>query len=104
MRQEQEAEAQQIRTELAQGYRRITFEDFQLDGKKLTRDQERVSIRGVYKKLGQIEYLFSSQSALMVAVQKLETNDAIPILTDDAVRDFRQVLLYHFHSGLNRRF
>jgi tetratricopeptide (TPR) repeat protein len=95
VRQQQEAETQQIRTELGQGYRRITFEDFQLDGKKLAMEQARVSVRGVYKKVGQIEYLFPSENALVLATQKFETDDtAIPILSDDAVRDFRQVLLH----------
>jgi hypothetical protein len=48
---------------LGNGYRWLSMEDFELDGKKLVAEQAKVAMRGAYFKEGQMEYLFDSQTA-----------------------------------------
>jgi hypothetical protein len=50
-------------------------------------------MRGAYFKESQMEYLFVSQTAIMTAKQTFKMDNAVPLLTEDARREFRKVLL-----------
>jgi tetratricopeptide (TPR) repeat protein len=82
------------RVDQKQAYQRVTFEQFLLDGKLLAEGQARVSIKGRYVKFGEIEYLFSDELAVLAARHSLKPDMGVPLLIDDASREFRKVLLY----------
>jgi hypothetical protein len=80
----------------ARGYKRISFETFALDAKTLAASQGRISMKGAYLPDGNSEWFFSSQTEAIQATNSPEAarNIArIPLLTEDADRGFRQVLL-----------
>jgi hypothetical protein len=85
--------AQQLRVEQERGYKRITFDDFKLDGRQLAAANSKVAIAGVYLKLGEVEYLFPSGLAVVMMRESPATNVGIGLLTEDANRDIRKFFL-----------
>jgi hypothetical protein len=91
--------AQEVRDEksdAARGYQMISFETFTLDAKSMVASQARISIRGSYVPDGNMEWLFPGQ---VEAIQARNSPTAgsniarIPLLTEDASRDYRKYLL-----------
>jgi hypothetical protein len=89
----QAAVSEQETTERERGYRPITFEDFVLDGKELAGSDAKVAIRGMYIKLGEVEMLFPSVMAVLMAQQTFKTDTGIGLLTEDADRSIRKYFL-----------
>jgi TPR repeat protein/uncharacterized protein YecT (DUF1311 family) len=85
--------AQQVRTAQEHGYKRITFEDFMLDGKEFAANGVKVSIQGVYVKQGESEMLYPSLLAISTARERVTADGAISILTGDATRSLRKLVL-----------
>lgn len=84
------------KSDAARGYKAISFETFALDAKSLAATQARVSMRGSYLPDGNLEWLFPSQlDAIQARSNPGQARNAIkvPLVTDDAARDFRRVLL-----------
>jgi hypothetical protein len=65
------------------GYKRITFEDFELDGRELAASQAKISIHGFYKKTGDIEMLLPSTGS----------DSWIGLMTEGANRNARKMFL-----------
>jgi hypothetical protein len=70
-----------------QGYRRIAFDDFVIDGNEFAKSGAKISIQGFYLKMGEVETLFRSGNIVP------KTTDGILLLTDDASRDIRKYFL-----------
>ena len=64
-RQYEQAVAERVRAEREGGYRRMSIEDFLLDGKRLAASGAKVSIGGFYVKQGKVERLFSPYTRSM---------------------------------------
>ncbi len=88
---EAEQKYQEIVSE--RGYKAITFEDFILDGKELAASDAKVALTGLYVKQGQIELLFLSLGAVMMAQRSFNTDTGVGLLTGDAARNLRKYLL-----------
>jgi hypothetical protein len=93
LRDQQEATAQHFQTEQQRGYKRITFEDFQLDGKQLAATESKVALTGAYVKVGESEYLFPSTLSVATMRESFNLNAGIGLLTDDAPRNIRKFFL-----------
>ena len=67
------------------GYTSISFEDFVLDGKDLAKTGKKIALLGTYIKLGNVEYIFPSQIAAMMASNGTAAANTIRVglLTDD---------------------
>jgi TPR repeat protein/uncharacterized protein YecT (DUF1311 family) len=85
--------AQHVRAAQEHGYRRITFDDFMLDGRELAANSAKVSVEGVYVKQGEIEMLFPSLLAIAIARETIRLDAGIGVLTNDATRSVRKFLL-----------
>ena len=70
-----------------QGYRRIAFDDFVIDGKEFANSQAKISIQGFYLKMDEVETLFRSGNVIP------GTTDGILLLTDDAPKEVRKYFL-----------
>lgn len=84
------------KSDSARGYNLISFETFALDGKSLAETQARVSMKGAYLPDGTFEWLFPSQVEAITAKNypaQGRNIAKIPLLTDDASREFRKTLL-----------
>lgn len=84
------------KADAARGYRPITFEAFALDAKSWATAQTRISMRGAYLPDGNLEWLFPGQVEAIQARANpaIARNVArIPLVTDEASRDFRKILL-----------
>jgi hypothetical protein len=77
----------------ARGYKKISFETFALDAKALAASESRISIAGAYVPDGNFEWLFVDQAAAIQANAGAPNITRIPLLTEDATREFRQALL-----------
>lgn len=77
----------------ADGYKSMTFEDFQLDGKKLAATNAKVELRGVYLKVGEIEMLMPSSLAIGMMRELGKTADGIGLMSNDAPREIRKYFL-----------
>lgn len=75
------------------GYTPMTFDDFKLDGKKLSASNAKVLMRGVYQKFGELDTLLPTGMAAAIA-REYGGNSGIPLLTDDATRDVRAFFLH----------
>ena len=74
---------------ITHGYKLINdFSDILLDGKMLAAKNEKIQIVGFYKRIGDIEMLYGTPSDA-----EENTDDFIPVITDDAQRSLRQFLL-----------
>jgi len=88
------AAAEQSRAaDAAGGYKTTSFDDFQLDGKKLADEEAKVAIKGVYAKDGETEWLYPSLAAYYASREEIN-REGVPVLTDDAPRGLRQSLLH----------
>jgi hypothetical protein len=83
------------RTDAANGYRKISFETFALDAKRLAAEKAKVSVRGSYLPDGSAEWLFASQLDAIKATRYSggDTVAKIPLVTENALREFRKSLL-----------
>jgi hypothetical protein len=84
------------RADVARGYKLISFETFALDGKSMAAAQTRISMKGAYVPDGNMEWLFPGQVEAMQARNSPVGGSSIariPLLTEDASRDFRKALL-----------
>lgn len=80
-------------------YKRITIEDFILDGKELAAAGAKVSIKGTYAKWGENEMLFPSGVAAYRAKETFSIDGAIGVLSNDATRSVRKYLLDCMTTG-----
>lgn len=85
-------QAEQAERDRARGYESITVETFVLDGRDLASKAAKVSLSAVYVREGKLEVLYADTRAVMMAQERLYQPN-VPLLTDDASRDFRQYLL-----------
>jgi hypothetical protein len=76
----------------ARGYPHITVETFMLDGKDLASVGAKAAIAGAYVREGNLDNLYADRRALFMARQD-NSQPNVPLVTDDASRDFRQQLL-----------
>jgi hypothetical protein len=81
------------KTDAARGYRPITFEAFALDAKSWASVQTRISVRGAYLPDGNLEWLFPGQTEAIQARSGARNIAKIPLVTEDASREFRKALL-----------
>jgi hypothetical protein len=80
----------------ASGYKLISFETFALDAKIMASSQAKVSLRGSYVPDGNMDWFFANRTDVIMATTNgyNSSNIArIPLLTEDATREFRQFLL-----------
>ncbi len=89
----EQAKAQHLQAEKEGGYKRITFDDFKLDGKQLAASESKIAITGVYLKVGDVEYLFPTILAIATLRETLNTDTGIGLLADDAPRNIRKYFL-----------
>jgi hypothetical protein len=89
----QQAELDKAAADEARGYKRITIETFVLDAKELAAKAAQVSLGGVYIREGNIDFLYADTRAVMMASHQALQQPKVPLLTDDATREFRQHLL-----------
>jgi uncharacterized protein YecT (DUF1311 family) len=89
----QQATAQHLKMEEQRGYKRITYDDFKLDGKQLAANESKIAITGFYLKIGEGEYLFPSILAVAMMRQTLSADNGIGLLTNDAKRNIRKYFL-----------
>jgi hypothetical protein len=83
---------QRVEGDLRLGYSPISFEDFALDYKSMVRDGKKVAVDGFYRKTGNIDELYASQSDSF-PTDSPPASHIIPLLIDDAPRDTRAYLL-----------
>jgi hypothetical protein len=84
------------RSDNARGYMSIAFDTFALDAKNLAATQARISVKGAYVPDGNFEWLFASQGeAVQASMSPVQARNVprIPLLTEDASREFRKFLL-----------
>jgi hypothetical protein len=84
---------QQTRSDEQRGYRRVGFEDFILDAAKLADGGEKISVQGVYVRVGDNEVLVQSMSSAYSLSRSDDTGEIIPLLTDNATRNLRKYFL-----------
>jgi hypothetical protein len=94
----QRAEARRQQRDLedrarAGGYQSISVEAFVLDGKDLATSAAKVSLSGVYIRQGNLDVLYANVQAAMIANSRGLHQPNVPLLTDDASREFRHHLL-----------
>lgn len=83
----QVAVSEQERITRDRGYKPITFQDFALDGKELAASDAKIAIKGVYIKRGEIEMLFPSMLAAIMAEETFQRDAGVALLTEDAERN-----------------
>jgi Asp/Glu/hydantoin racemase len=88
-------EAHKQEQEKKEGYQRISVEAFALDGKDLARKSAKVSISGVYLGSDSSSFLFSDARSVILATRYPNLGDQpkVPLLIDNATREFRKRLL-----------
>lgn len=81
--------------EKKEGYQRISVEAFALDGKDLAAKVAKVSISGAYLGSDNSSFLFSDVRSVILATRYPNLGDQpkVPLLTDNATREFRKRLL-----------
>lgn len=89
--QQQSEQRKAVEKAVTHGYEMIrSVKDLMLDGKQLANRNAKIQISGIYKKIADSERLYATP------VDAFQSNDNyVPVLTDDAVRDFREYLLEH---------
>lgn len=83
---------QRVEGDLKMGYPPATFEDFALDFKTMVRDEKKIAVEGFYRKTGNIDLLYASQTESFSTVSA-PTSHIIPLLVEDAPRDIRAYYL-----------
>ena len=81
--------------EKKEGYQHISVEAFALDGKDLAAKAAKISISGAYLGSDGISFLFSDARSVILATRYPNLGDQpkVPLLTENASRDFRKRLL-----------
>ena len=69
------------------GFKQVSFQEFQLDARTMM--GEKLSITGVFRRAGYVDVLYAD----MMGAYDRGNAVAIPLLTENAARDFRQRLL-----------
>jgi hypothetical protein len=82
-----------LQAERSQGYVRISFETFQLDGRELASSNAKISISGIYMKLGEVEILLASEGQAILAHQTHNIDQSIGLITENANRGTRKYFL-----------
>jgi hypothetical protein len=92
--QEEEARRQQQLEDQARagGYQKTSVETFVLDGRDLAARGSKVSLAGNYLREGNLEVLYADTRAVLMRTHGVPQPN-VPLLTDDASREFRQHLL-----------
>lgn len=87
--------AQRQRADTTAGYKAMSIRDFQLDGRKLAQTHEKVSLRGVYVKQGDIALLVPNIVVLLINNEYGRTPDDMGVVVMDshATRETRSHLL-----------
>lgn len=84
----------------ATGYQLLSINDFLLDGRELASRQAKVALQGTYAREGNIDVLYASvQDMAMSQHGGSNTQPRVPILTDDASRPLRQIMLQCQSTG-----
>jgi TPR repeat protein len=92
-RRAQEGRAAQVAQDGARGYQTISIETFVLDGRELASKAAMVSISGTYIRRGNLDFLYVNATALALEDRFGRQQPNVPLLTDDASREFRRYLL-----------
>jgi hypothetical protein len=92
-RHREEAVIRQAQQDIAAGYRKITFDDFALDGKDFSSTEQKVIVSGLYIRMGQSDYLAQSILALGMAREYGKLDQVIGLLIDDSPREVRRAFL-----------
>jgi hypothetical protein len=71
----------------------ITVETFALDGRDLAAKEREVTLTGVYLRENNLEHLYSDIRAAMLATRQGLQQLYVPLLTENATREFRKYLL-----------
>jgi hypothetical protein len=81
--------------EIKEGYQRISVEAFLLDGKDLATKSAKISLSGAYLGDDNISFLFSNARSVILATKYPNLGDQpkVPLLTENATREFRKRLL-----------
>jgi hypothetical protein len=82
----------EIDEDLKLGYETISFEDFALDTKDLTKTSKKIAVVGYYRKIGNIDEFFPSNVAAMQS-DAMPSSLRIFLLSDDAPRALRAYFL-----------
>lgn len=93
---QKEAEAERelrATAEAKRGYKQVSFEIFQLDGKDFAKVRQKVAIDGGYVRIGQIDFIMPTPVATMMAQKGRGTDQGIIILSDRAPRSVRARLI-----------
>jgi hypothetical protein len=92
----QQKERDQEAADEARGYQSITVETFVLDGKDLASKGAKVSLIGVFTREGNLDFLYADRRAVLMATGRYGSpQPSVPLLTQDAAREFRKQLLEH---------
>jgi uncharacterized protein YecT (DUF1311 family) len=90
-------EAQNQERDRDRGYQRVSVDSFALDGRDLAAREAKVSLSGAYISDGNVGVLYADTRAIIMATHYPNAGGSnqprVPLLTDDASRDFRQRLL-----------
>jgi hypothetical protein len=92
---QREQQARDEEYDRTHGYRHISVETFVLDGKDLAARAAKVSLSGAYLREGNVEVLYDDSRAVILATHSGNAGHQpkVALLTDDASREFRQLLL-----------
>ncbi|MEI9987782.1 MAG: hypothetical protein WDN69_34445 [Aliidongia sp.] len=77
----------------SRGFKRMTFEDFKLDGADMAREGGKASISGAFQKYGRVEYLLPNSGYVMQLMTSGNVSSGIVLVTDGAPRDVRKYFL-----------
>ncbi len=75
------------------GYQGVSVEGFALDGKELAAKRAKLAINGYYIRVGDSDFLYVNKLAVGMATRQNRQQPNVVLLTDDASREFRQLLL-----------
>lgn len=83
-----------LRTKLRDSAMAMSIVDFVLDGKQLAKGAQYLRLSGMYIQQSGVEYLYAdTQAVLESTYSSTTTPPAIALLTEDASRSFRKLLL-----------
>jgi hypothetical protein len=89
-------EVQNQANDAALGYRPISIEDFALDAAEMAKAGRKVALRGAYLLSDNLDLLFADQNTIirvLYAPNIARNTPSVPLLTKNANRPFRQLLL-----------
>jgi hypothetical protein len=87
----QQEERDQEAADEARGYQSITVETFVLDGKDLASEAAKVTLSGIFTREGNLDFLYANRGAVLMATGRYGSRQPnVPLLTDNAAREFRR--------------